>query len=125
MPFRVELEMHPRFLNHYKIKGPYEFNKLVEILPGKHVLFVRLDRRKLTTRLRRLGFNAEERRAVLEVVTAMDGDLWPTLNYLREEVGMENARRLVEPVDMNGALLEALQKWAAIWPKPPKRLDHK
>jgi hypothetical protein len=125
MPFRVELELRSRFLRHYGINDPYDFQKLVEILPRKHVWFVQVNRRKLIRRLQRLGFSAEQRQEVLEFITAMDGDLWPTLNYLRQEVQLKNARRIVDPMDMNAVLLEALEKWGAPWPTSPKKLGHK
>jgi hypothetical protein len=125
MPFRVELELRSRFLAHYGIKDPYDFEKLVEILPRRHIWFVRLNRRKLTNRLQRFGFSAEEIQAVLEFVASMGGDLWPTLNYLRQEVQMKNARRIVEPLDLNAELLRALKQWAAQWPRAPKKLGQK
>jgi len=125
MPFRIELELRSRFLRYYAIKNIYDFQKLIEILPRKHIWFARVIRQKLEKRLRRLGISDEERQEVLDFVAAMDGDLWPTLNYLRQEAQLKNARRIMEPMDLNTVLLKALKEWAAQWPKTPKKLGKK
>lgn len=45
--FRVELELRSRFLRQYGIKDPYDFGKLVGILPRRRIDFVRLNQKKL------------------------------------------------------------------------------
>jgi hypothetical protein len=120
--FRVELEMRPRFLRYYRIKDPFDFHRLVQVLPGHHIYFGRFSEEKLVKRLRHMGFSERRRRNVLRMVAAMKGDLWPILNYLRQEVGLKNTRRLLESVPTNQVVLQALQEWAAKWPTLPRRL---
>ena len=120
--FRVELEMRPRFLRYYRINGPFDFHKLVKILPRHHVYFARFNKQKLIKRLQRMGLSQKRQREVVAMVEVMDGDLWATLNYLREEVQIKNTRRLLDPMPANKLVLEALETWAAQWPTAPTRL---
>ncbi len=119
------MELRSRFLRHYQIRDPFDFKKLVEILPGRHIQFVRFDERKLAARLRGMGFSPRKTWEILDDVALLQGDVWATLNYLRQEVGMKNTRRFLEPLDTNDVVLDALKKWAAQWPAAPKKLRSK
>jgi hypothetical protein len=123
--FRVELEMRSRFLRQYEIKDPFDFGKLVEILPERHIDFVRINERKLVNRLRGMGLSPRKVWEILEDVRLLDGDVWATLNFLRQEIGLENARRFLDRLDTNDALVDALTKWSAMWPTAPKKLNSK
>ena len=120
--FRVELEMRSRFLRHYEIKDPYDFQKLVQILPRRHIQFVRFDEKKLVARLRGMGRKPRPIWEILDDVRLLEGDVWATLNYLRQEMGIKNARRLLDPLDTNDLVMDALKKWAALWPAAPAQL---
>jgi hypothetical protein len=120
--FRVEIEMRPRFLRHYHIKDPFGFHKLVRILPRHHIYFARFNKQKLIRRLQHMGLSLRRQQEIVRMADAMEGDLWATLNYLREEVGMKNTRRLLDPMPTNKLVLEALETWAAQWPTAPTRL---
>jgi len=119
---RVELEARSRFLKLYEIKDPYDFGKLVQILPKRHIHFVRFNETRLIARLRGMGFSPRQVREILEDVALLHGDVWATLNYLRQELAMKNTRRLLDPLDTNDAILDALKKWAAMWPAAPAKL---
>lgn len=123
--FRVELEMRSRFLRHYKIKDPYDFGKLVQILPKRHIHFARLNEKRLFARLRGMGFSTRRLAEILDDVRLLEGDVWATLNYLRQELAMKNARRLLDPLDTNDLVLSALREWAAMWPVTPNKLRAK
>jgi hypothetical protein len=123
--FRVEIEMRPRFLRYYRIKDPFDFHKLVQILPRRHIYFGRFNEQKLISRLRRMRLSQKRQREVMAMVARMEGDLWPTLNYLRQEVHMKNTRRLLDPMPANKVVLEALETWAAQWPTAPTQLGKK
>jgi hypothetical protein len=123
--FRVELELRSRFLRQYGIKDPYDFGKLVGILPRRRIDFVRLNQKKLARRLLGMGRRSRPVWEILDDVRLLEGDVWATLNFLRLEVGMKNARRLLDPLDTNDAVLDALKKWAAMWPTAPKKLKTK
>jgi hypothetical protein len=117
--------MRPRFLRYYRIKDPFDFHKLVRILPRHHIYFARFNKQKLIRRLQRMGLSQVRQREIMAMVDAMKGDLWSALNYLREEVQMKNTRRLVDPMPTNNLVLEALETWAAQWPTTPPRLGKK
>jgi hypothetical protein len=55
-------------------------------------------------------------------IVLRQGDVWPTLYYLRLEVGLKNARRLLVPLKINRLIREALKEWPATWPKAPTRI---
>lgn len=118
--FRVELELRSRFLRHYEIHDPFDFHKLVSVLPEKHVQFVRLDWKRLTARLRRMGPGPSKIQQILQEIAPLD--VWSVLYYLRQEMEMKNTRRLVDPHELNQAMEEALKKWAAMWPTAPTKL---
>jgi hypothetical protein len=122
---RVELEMRSRFLRHYKINDPYDFGKLVQILPKRHIHFVRFNEKKLLARLRGMRFSPEKVWEILEDVALLEDDVWATLNYLRQELAMKNTRRLLDPLGTNDVVLDALKKWAAMWPVTPNKLRAK
>jgi len=123
--FRVELELRSRFLRLYEIRDLYDFGKLVEILPERHIHFVRFNQRKLVERLRGMGFSPKKVVEIMEDVALLEGDVWATLNYLRQELELKNTRRFLDPVDTNDQVLDALRAWAAMWPAAPKKLREK
>jgi hypothetical protein len=117
--------MRSRFLKHYEIKDPYDFGKLVEILPERHIHFVRFNERKLLKRLRGMGFSPKKVSEILQDVALLEGDVWATLNYLRQELELKNTRRFLDSLDTNDLVLDALKKWAAMWPAAPRKLRTK
>jgi hypothetical protein len=94
-------------------------------LPGRHIHFVRFNERKLIARMRAMGFSAKRVGKILKDVALLQGDVWSTLNYLRQELAMKNTRRFLDPLDANDLVLDALKKWAAMWPAAPKKLRKK
>jgi hypothetical protein len=73
-------------------------------------------------RLRGMGSKARPIWEILDDVRLLEGDVWATLNYLRQELAMKNTRRFLDPLDTNDLVLDALKKWAAMWPAAPKKL---
>jgi len=116
---RVELELRSRFLKDYEIRDPYDFVKLVELLPEHHIHFAKFNRKKLVERLRGMGFSSKEIRRILEDIALLEGDVWATLNYLRQELALGNGRRLLDSLEVNNVVLAALKQWAAMWPAAP------
>jgi hypothetical protein len=123
--FRVELELRSRFLRHYKIKDPYDFGKLVGILPKRHIHFARFNEKRLVARLRGMRFSARRVAEILDDVRLLEGDAWATLNYLRRELALKNTRRFLDPLVTNDLVLDALKTWAAMWPAVPAKLKRK
>jgi hypothetical protein len=62
---------------------------------------------------------------ILDDVRLLEGDVWATLNFLRQELAMKNARRLLDPLETNDAVLDALRAWSAMWPTTPAKLKGK
>lgn len=122
---RVELELRSPFLRHYGIKDPFDFHTLAQILPGRHIEFARFNEKKLVARLRRMGFRPRKAWEIVEDVRLLEGDVWATLNYLRQEVGLVNTRRFLDSLDTNDVIIAALGAWAAQWPAAPKKLKVK
>jgi len=119
---RIELELRSRFLRLYEIRDPYDFGKLAVVLPERHIYFARFNERKLAARLRAVGFSPRKIDAILYDVWLLEGDVWATLNYLRQELELTNTRRLLDSLDTNDVILEALRSWVAQWPVAQKKL---
>ena len=120
--FRVEVEVHSRFLRQHRIGNTHSFRELVGLLPGRHILFARLNPQKLSSRLHSMGFSIKRRNEIVRTVEGMKSDLWAALHYLRREVRMANTRRLLEPLDTNQVVRESLRTWAERWPLIPLTL---
>jgi hypothetical protein len=122
---RIELDLRPKFLRKYSIEGPEDFHNLVAILPRRHILFAKLNKQKLCRQLRNMELPQEQRIAVFREVQLKESDLWMTLRYLRSVVGMKNTQRILVPIRANKVARQALEEWAAKWPKGPRRLGGK
>jgi hypothetical protein len=120
--FRVELEMHARFLKHYKIRNPFDFHKFIKILPMRHIRFGRFSDLKLVRRMNHMGLTARQQQEALRMVRGAPGLLWGTLNYLRHEWEMDNTLRLLDDSPRNEAVIDALKAWLRSWPAIPTRL---
>lgn len=120
---RVETELHSRFLRRYGITSPFDFFKLVDVLPLRHISFSRLDYGKIKSRLARMGFTAADQRKILTTLATMRGDLGESLAYLRRKVKLKNTQRFLIPLHMNAGIANALRKWAAMWPTAPAKLN--
>jgi hypothetical protein len=118
---RIEFKVRGRFFKQYGIRDILDFAKFTEILPRRHLLFARLDERKLITRLSIMGINARERLRILRDVRQRSGDLGAALDYLRQVVGVKNVRRLLVPLKTNTLVLEAFKRFAAEWAVAPRR----
>jgi hypothetical protein len=120
--FRVELEMHSRFLRYYKIRTPFDFKKLVDVLPARHIYFGKFNNQKVARRIVHMGLSATRRQDALKMIARMRNDLWATLNFLRGDLDMKNTRRLVDGSPINRDVLSALNAWISKWPVRPQRL---
>ena len=114
--FRVELELRSRFLRHYKIKDPYDFGKLVGILPKRHIHFARFNEKRLVARLRGMRFSARRVAEILDDVRLLEGDAWATLNYLRRELALKSP---VSATVKHGERLDLIQRRRRFFRAPP------
>jgi hypothetical protein len=120
--YRAWWELRSRFLKLYEIKDPYDFGRLAQILPERHIDFVRFSEQKLVKRLRSMGFSPRKVWEILDDVRLLEGEVWATLNFLRQELELRNTRRFLDPLDTNDVVVDALTKWAGMWPTTPKKL---
>jgi hypothetical protein len=116
--FRIELQLHARFLRQHGINHTSDFPKLATILPRHHIHFASLDNRKLREHLRRSALPHETKTAILKSVAESRKSLWSTLRLLRRRWHFVNVRRLLVPLpDMNRIVASALNEWATQWKK--------
>jgi hypothetical protein len=114
--FRIEFQLHARFLRQHGINHAFDFPKLATILPRKHVYFASLDNRKLREHLRRSALPHKTKTAILKSVAESRKSLWSTLRLLRRKWRFANVRRLLVPLpEMNGIVVSALNRWATQW----------
>jgi hypothetical protein len=122
--FRIELQLHARFLRQHRINHTSDFAKLATILPVRHIHFASLDDEKLSQCLVRSGLSRKRRDDIIKGVSARRQNLWTTLRYLRRTARLTNVRRLLAPlVSMNTLVSNAVKEWARQWPSAPNRLN--
>jgi hypothetical protein len=120
---RVEFRMRPKFVHAHGIHDIFDFGKFVDLLPGHHFLFARLDEEKIAAQLRRTR-NDRDARSVLREIGELDGDLTAQMKVLRD-AGLKNTRRLLIPLKRNRLVREAVREWGNQWPKTPAHLGSK
>jgi hypothetical protein len=126
LSFRIEMQLHARFLRKHGINHASDFAKLATILPGNHIYFASLDNQKLREHLRRSGLPHKTKTAILKSVAESRKSLWTTLRVLRQRWHFVNVRRLLAPLpEVNGIVVAALNEWATQWQKQstPRNLD--
>jgi hypothetical protein len=122
---RVEFRMRPKFLHPHDIHDVFDFWRFAELLPGKHLLFARVDEQKLTAQLQRNKRRKKNANDILQKAKALDGDLTAQLTFLRRAARLKNVRRLLVPLKANRLVREALKEWVATWPKAPTHLEQR
>jgi hypothetical protein len=117
--FRIEFQLHSRFLRKHQINHAYDLPKLATILPRRHIHFASLDNNKLRQHLLRSNLPHETKTGILKSVAESRKSLWSTLRLLRRKWHFVNVRRLLTPLpEMNSVVVAALNKWATQWQKP-------
>jgi hypothetical protein len=122
---RVEIQFNGRFLRAHQIDTIFDFQKLAALLPDRHLYFAELNEQKLIQQLRLMHMDGRGVLAVLREVEHKKWHLCGLLKYLRQDVGMKNVRRLLDPLPVNDSVLTALEKWVSMWPKKPTPLGPK
>jgi hypothetical protein len=112
--YRIELELHSRFLRHYGIEDISDFSKLATLLPRKHIWFTQLNTAKLYAHLLRKGNDEVEMRRIGHELASFNTNAF-TLSYgLQFEI--QNVRRVLSSSWLNRVVREALVVWAQQWP---------
>lgn len=125
--FRIELELHRRFLQESEICVNFDFRKLVTALVPDHIDFAQLDEVKLVRALGRSNLSPVTKQEVLKrVKQKAERSLWEALRYLRQATDLGNAQRLLVAVpEMNRVIRTALERQVAQWPVRPKQAGRK
>jgi hypothetical protein len=121
--FRLELELRARFLRRHRIKDPYDFQNLAQLLPHRHIWFAKIDDLKLIDHLRRRGVIGEEVISICQRLDPLKRHIHAALSHLRRNVRLNNVRRVLTPLRANRLVREALAKWSANWARPRHALD--
>jgi hypothetical protein len=122
--FRIELQLHARFLRQHRINHTSDFAKLATILPVRHIHFASLDEAKLRKQLLRSGLSQPRRDEIGKGMAVRKHSLWVTLRYLRQNAKLTNVRRLLTPLGSTNTLVaNALKDWARQWSSAPTRFN--
>lgn len=119
---RLEIQFNGRFLRQHGIDTIFQFRRLAELIPGRHFRLAEIDEGKLISRLRGMRFWGGRVIEILKEAEQRKWHLCKALNYLRREVGMTNAQRVLEPKHMDVLARRALRAWARMWQEAPARL---
>jgi hypothetical protein len=112
---RVEIQLNWRFLRTNHIDNISDLPKLAELLPRRHIWFVRLNELRVIEHLRKTR-SAKRTLKILKEVNALEKDLYGQLQILRMTGGLKNTRRLLEGLEINRGVENELKKWASQWP---------
>jgi hypothetical protein len=122
--FRIEFQLHARFLRHHNIAHTSDFAKLATILPTHHIYFAALDDAKLRKLLLQNVASPTRRKEIVKAVAARKTHLWATLRYLRGNAKLTNVRRSLTPLaPINSLVSNALTDWALQWSSPANQLN--
>lgn len=109
--FRVEIELHSKWLRKFGLGQPVHLSKLPPLLCFDRVLFVEVKWDVLTEYLERKNYDA----STLEKVRAQSWSIDHTLNCLRRQVSLVNVRRFLKPLPVNSVIKHRLRAWAIRW----------
>jgi hypothetical protein len=116
--YRIEVEFHREWLAMHRIEAPGDFVRLPELTARTHIAFYKIDALKLSAALVRLDVPVAP---TMRKIIAREHDLSMTLRYLRTEVGLPNALRVLTPLATNGRVERALRIWATEWVRQSRK----
>jgi hypothetical protein len=118
--YRVEIEYHRPWLAKNGIKTTDDFSRLPDLTARHHIAFYRINPLKLSSCLARLDVPVAP---ALREVIAREDDLHVALHYLRHDLGVVNALRVLAPLKTNIRVERALREWAQDWMGQEKYLS--
>ncbi len=111
--YRVELELHAAWLRRYRVVSLPDLSRLPALLLPRHFCFFAVDWNRLAAHvLRRNPPSADH---ILAQCRKRATSLERLLTYLRDEVRLQNVRRLLRPLRVNDAIKKAAIAWACQW----------
>lgn len=118
--YRIEVELHARWLRAHGIRTPGELPNLADLLLPGRLQFVRIDWIALAAHLSRKGLPTE---SIVSRARSRASCLSGALEYLRDEVRLSNVHRFLEPLTINRPMQRQLSAWAARWECGAPRSD--
>jgi hypothetical protein len=112
--FRVEIQLHGRWLRKHRVQSLDDVSKLRTLLPVARIQFVEIVWASLRAHLLRKEQHSTK---IISRAKSYESSIHRTLSYLRNEAGFNNVRRFVRPLKLNETVLNALRTWSEGWQK--------
>lgn len=110
--YRIEIELHSGWLRKQGLRNLVDLSELPVLLSPGRIQLVEIDWDLLTTHLSRKGLDAEN---IVGEAQSRAYSIDRALEFLRNEVGLQNVRRFLRPVRINRTIRDALRTWAKSW----------
>ena len=111
--FRAEIEAHSRWLLSRNVSNLEDLARLPALLLPKHLAFFNVNYQRLHAHLSRKDQSSADRIVAQcrEHATLLHG----LLKFMREDVGLKNVRRFLQPLPLNEGIKRAAFEWAEEW----------
>jgi hypothetical protein len=110
--YRIEIELHSSWLRTQGLKTLEDLSKLPLLLSPGRIQLVEIDWDLLAVHLSRKGLGTEN---IVGEAQSRAYSIHRALDFLRNEVGLQNVRRFLRPLRMNRTVRHALRTWAKSW----------
>jgi hypothetical protein len=111
--FRVEIQLHGRWLRKHRVQSLDDVSKLRTLLPVARIQFVEIVWASLRAHLLR---KEQYSTRTISCAKSYQSSIHRTLGYLRKE-GLSNVRRFLRPLKLNETISNALRTWSEGWQK--------
>lgn len=108
--FRIEGEFHSPFLRRHQVETEQDIAFVANKFYPAHILFVRIDWKRLRRHLRR-KYGNERAEQILASARKRDSSIRRVTRYLRRK-GLLNVHRFYRPLPINKEIKRALERWS-------------
>jgi len=109
--YRVEFELHSKWLRRFRITQPSDLHKLPRLLYLKRIRFAALDWTELEDYLERNDRSA----SAINGVRSRSRSVRDALSLLRDELDLANVYRFLSPFPINEVIRHRLLAWGSWW----------
>lgn len=110
--YRIEIELHSGWLRKQGLRNLTDLSELPVLLSPGRFQFVEIDWDLLAVHVSRKGLDADN---LVGQAQSRAYSIQRALEFLRNEVGLQNVRRFLRPLQMNRTVRQALRTWAESW----------
>jgi len=110
--YRIEIELHSSWLRKQGLRNLADLSLLPPLLSPGRIQLVEIDWDLLAVHLSRKGLATE---SIVGEAQSRAYSIHRALNFLRNEVGLQNVRRFLRPLRINRTIRHALRTWAKSW----------